>query len=107
MRTIDEVTADLSALEAEHKAIYEKEGTLVREMNEIRIADLEAGDWPREIEAKLFVADVITDMAYDNLVDVEIADNIYDKISDAHVAIKISLEKDGTYDVLSMMRVGF
>ena len=46
-------------------------------------------------------------MAYDNLVDVEIADNIYDKISDAHVAIKISLEKDGTYDVLSMMRVGF
>ena len=73
MRTIDEVTADINTLEAEHKAIYEKEGTLVRELNEIRIADLEAGDWPREIEAKLFVADVITDMAYENLVDVEIA----------------------------------
>ena len=107
MRTIDEVTADLSALEAEHKAIYEKEGTLVREMNEIRIADLEAGEWPREVEVKMFVADVITDMAYENLIDVEMADNIYDEIADAHVVLKISLEKDGTYVVLSMMRVGF
>ena len=105
MRTIEEITAELDVLAAQHNVIYEKESTLAKELQDATREDMMTGEWPREYEAHVFVAGAISDLAYENLLDESIADKLFDRIESAYVAIKISIEKDGTYEVVSLERL--
>ena len=107
MRTIKEITAELDALGTEHNVIYEKESVLVKELQDATREDMMTGEWPRKFEANVFVAGAISDLVYENLPDESIADKLFDRIESAYVAIKISIEKDGTYEVVSLERVDF